>query len=442
MKAIILERRGDEAAVLCEDGTFAKCRVSGEVGETVELSAEVVAFPAQKKTRWARSAVAAALALTVTGGTLGYMGGTASAYVSLDVEDSAIELTVNHFGRVIAVNAVSEDAEALAESLSAEVKHQPVEKALNHTMVRLRDEGYVSSEGASVVAGVASDNTRRKEELTRTVTDAVNGQLLIVTESSRAEREQAKEQHVSVGRFGAERDHAELPDVAKQAEEQQEEATPQTEPVIPASEPVEMETQESQAEQPAREERRTGPQTDTPREQTTDRPERQEPQAQQNHEETRQELPTQGERQDDQRAEPPADDHAEQPGDLPAMQPENEAQGGENPRPQQEEQQFQEQLREEPLAQELRDGEQSKQEAQPQEPEQHDHEEQRPQESGQQQDNASPSESVTENSGRNTEERGSENAEGLRGSKDPRGSEAPGHSDAGEHGGPGGHGPM
>ena len=143
MKAIILERRGDEAAVLCEDGTFLNRRVSGEIGETVELNAEVVALPVKQKNRWMRSAVAAALALAVTGSTLGYMSGTASAYVSLDMEDSAIELTVNHFGRVIAVNAVSEDAKDLAESLSAEVKHQPVEKELNHTMVRLHDEGYV-----------------------------------------------------------------------------------------------------------------------------------------------------------------------------------------------------------------------------------------------------------------------------------------------------------
>ena len=443
MKAIILERRGDEAAVLCEDGTFLNRRVSGEIGETVELNAKVVSLPVKQKSRWMRSAVAAALALAVTGSTLGYMGGTASAYVSLDMEDSAIELAVNHFGRVIAVNAVSEDAMDLAESLSVEVKHQPVEKALNHTMTRLRDEGYVSSEGASVVAGVASDNTRRKAELTRTVTDAVNGQLLIVTESSRAEREQAMEQRVSIGKYGAERDHMELSDTAKQTEGQQEEATPQTEPVIPASEPVEVETQESQAEQPAQEERQIEAQSDTTLEQTSDRLERQEPQAPQNREESKQELPAQGERQEEQRVEPPADEHAEQPRDLPVMQPENETQNGENPQPQQEEQNPQEQPREEPSTQKPEDGEQpNQQETRPQEPEQRDRQEQHPQESGPRQDNVSPGESIPENSGRNTENHGVENAEGMRDSEGPRGSEAPSHGDAGEHGGPGGHGPM
>lgn len=231
MKAIILERRGDEAAVLCEDGTFLTRRVSGAVGETVELSAAVTAFP--KKKRWLRTAVAAALALSVTGGTLGYMGGTASAYVSLDVEDSAIELTVNHFGRVIAVNAVSEDATELAQSLSAEIRHKPVRDALDRTMTRLRDEGYLGEAEKTVVAGVASDNTRRKAELAQTVTDAVDTQLFAVTESSRAEREQAHEQHMSVGRFGAARDHVELPLAKDDRAEAPGESVPQ--PSMPVS---------------------------------------------------------------------------------------------------------------------------------------------------------------------------------------------------------------
>ncbi|MBR3562125.1 MAG: hypothetical protein IKN81_11485 [Oscillospiraceae bacterium] len=292
MKAIILERRGDEAAVLCEDGTFANRRVNGEVGETVELSAEVVAFPTKKKTRWARSAVAAALALSVTGGTLGYMGGTASAYVSLDVEDSAIELTVNHFGRVIAVNAVSEDAEALAESLSAEVKHQTVEKALNHTMIRLRDEGYLGDENDTVIAGVTSDNTKRAAKLTQTVESAAAGHTAYVTESSRAEREQAKEQKISAGRFGMERDHVELPAVKDGNAEPQMEAA--VEPSTPASgtessvpaetQPVEPPAQETPQQETNREPA-NAPRNDAPREQREEMP------AQQNDQPDTQEQP-------------------------------------------------------------------------------------------------------------------------------------------------------
>ena len=257
MKAMILERRGEEAALLCEDGTFVRRRVSGEVGETVELAAETVLFPMKRRSRWLRGAVAAVLALTVTGGTLGYMGGTASAYVSLEVEDSAIELTVNHFGRVISVDAVSEDAEELAQNLSREVKHRTVEDALDHTMNRLRDEGILKDETDGVIAGVASDNGARKAKLAETVEQAAAGHPLVVTESSRAEREQAREQHISIGKFGMTRDHRELPKAGDWNEAAgQTELSDETEPAVPAEGEAELEAEPQQDREPQRGEER------------------------------------------------------------------------------------------------------------------------------------------------------------------------------------------
>ena len=259
MKAMILERRGEEAALLCEDGTFVRRRVSGEVGETVELAAETVLFPGKRRSRWLRGAVAAVLALTVTGGTLGYMGGTASAYVSLEVEDSAIELTVNHFGRVISVDAVSEDAEELARNLSREVKHRKVEDALDHTMSRLRAEGILKDETDGVIAGVASDNGARKAKLAESVEQAAAGHPLVVTESSRAEREQAREQHISIGKFGMTRDHRELPKTGDWNESAgQLEPSDESEPAVPAEGKAELEAGHAQDSEPQRGEERQG----------------------------------------------------------------------------------------------------------------------------------------------------------------------------------------
>lgn len=209
MRAIILERRGAYAAVLCEDGTFVKTRRAGEVGESIELTAEVLALPTGRSKRWMRGAVAAALALAVTGGTLGYMGGTVSAYVSLDVaEDSAIELAVNHFGRVIAVNALSEDAQVLAAMLAGEVKNRRADDALDHTMEHLREAGYLSGEEAAVIAGVTSGNSKRAAELRQSVETAVGERnALYVSEASPKERQQAMSGHLSAGMFAFERDH-------------------------------------------------------------------------------------------------------------------------------------------------------------------------------------------------------------------------------------------
>ncbi len=285
MKAIILERRGELAAVLCEDGTFANRRVSGEIGETVELAAETVAFPTKKRSRWARSAVAAALALVVTGGTLGYMSGTASAYVSLDVEDSSIELTVNHFGRVIAVNAVSEDAKELAASLSGEVRNRRVEDALDHTMKRLSDDGYFKEDSTAVVAGIATDNEKRAAELRQFVehsAERVGEKPAYVSESSRAEREQAKEQHVSVGRFGFERDHkdATMP-VQPKLETDHDEGGEPTAPAIPANGTEHSAPGESpvptQAAEPAQGDTQTGSEQSLPP-QSSEQPDAEQPQ--------------------------------------------------------------------------------------------------------------------------------------------------------------------
>jgi len=205
-RAILLERRGRTAAALREDGAIVRTRRRGEIGETVELEDRAAAFPAGKRRRWLRGAAAAVLALAITGGTVGYT--TASAYVSLDVEDSAIELTVNHFDRVIAVNALNEDAAELARMLSGEVRHQPVGKALSRTVARLHEDGRFDDMRAAVVAGIASDSGRRAAELARSMEDAVGAEHpLYVSESSRAERRQALERRISVGRFGFERDH-------------------------------------------------------------------------------------------------------------------------------------------------------------------------------------------------------------------------------------------
>ena len=62
-------------------------------------------------------------------------------------------------------------------------------------------------------------------------------QLFAVTESSRAEREQAHEQHISVGRFGAARDRLELPVTPETggAKAETEQSIRETESAAPAS---------------------------------------------------------------------------------------------------------------------------------------------------------------------------------------------------------------
>lgn len=206
MKAIILERKGAFAAALCEDGTIVKTRQAGAVGETVELEAQVTAFPAKRKKRWLRTAVAAVLALSLTGGAFGYLTTTASAYVSVDVDDASVELTVNPLGRVISVRPMSDDARELAEQLRGEVRYRKIEDALERTMTCLRGEPPPGGDRPPMIVGVASDSERRNAELMQFAQRFAeqSGGGFYIWDASRAERDRAMAQHLSVGRFAHE----------------------------------------------------------------------------------------------------------------------------------------------------------------------------------------------------------------------------------------------
>ena len=202
MKAIILEVRDGYAAALREDGLVVKTRQLAAVGETVELSEKVVQFPSQGR-RIARTAVAAALALAVTGGAYTYTNVAAASYVTLDTEETSVELSVNRMGRVVGVRALDENSSELAESLAADVRRMKVEDAVDAAMQRM--------DGAStVVAGVTGDTEKRTADLQEAVERGADragraeGEL-VTLEVSRDERREAGERSMSAGRWAFER---------------------------------------------------------------------------------------------------------------------------------------------------------------------------------------------------------------------------------------------
>ncbi|MBQ6206631.1 MAG: hypothetical protein IJK52_06080, partial [Oscillospiraceae bacterium] len=71
-----------------------------------------------RKSPWFRGAIAAAAALVILSGSVTYNTAFACSYVSIDVDESSIELSINRMGRVIAVNAISADAQGFAQSIA------------------------------------------------------------------------------------------------------------------------------------------------------------------------------------------------------------------------------------------------------------------------------------------------------------------------------------
>lgn len=171
MKGLVLELRDGSAAVLLEDGQVVTAALDCQVGETVELPAEVVSFPAEEKKqsgsrrRWLGTLAAAVLALAVVGGGYTYTTALACSYVSVDADGASIELAVNRRGQVIDVRAVDEGSVILAQSLSGELDRMPVEEALSRTMTTLEHRGFLEDSQAPVIIGVTADNEKREAAL-------------------------------------------------------------------------------------------------------------------------------------------------------------------------------------------------------------------------------------------------------------------------------------
>lgn len=152
MKAIILEVRDGWAAALREDGQIVKTRCVGRVGETVELDETVVSFP-QKRKRFLRAAIAAVLALAITGGTYTYTNVAEASYITLDTAGSSVEFSVNRMGRIIGVRALDEGSAELARELLPDVRRLRVEDAMDVAMSHM-------GSAPTVVFGVTGETAR------------------------------------------------------------------------------------------------------------------------------------------------------------------------------------------------------------------------------------------------------------------------------------------
>ena len=79
MKAIVLEIKNGEAAVLREDGIVVTTRQNCQVGDTIEVDDRVKIGGVKRFNRIARLAIVAMLVICIAGGSFGYMTASASS---------------------------------------------------------------------------------------------------------------------------------------------------------------------------------------------------------------------------------------------------------------------------------------------------------------------------------------------------------------------------
>ena len=214
MKAVVLEIRKKEAAVLVQDGQIIKIRrLDLQPGDTIEISGAELQ---KNRTRhfsgkMTRYATAAALALAILGGGGTHMYNTAFAcsYVSLDINPS-IEYTLNRQNQVLDVLAVNDDAkEIVAELKESGIKKDSLSEALEKTTEILESSGYITDDTDYIIVNVASDDKKRSKALKKEankVFDDINKENtdnvhLTLTDSSIDQRKKAKELGISTGKY-------------------------------------------------------------------------------------------------------------------------------------------------------------------------------------------------------------------------------------------------
>jgi hypothetical protein len=207
MKAIVLEIKNGEAAVLREDGIVVTTRQRCRVGDTIEVSERIEVRPARRFSRLTRIASVAVLALVIAASTFGYMSVDASSYVSVDTDGTSLEFGINHFGRVISVEGLDEDSEEFAQEIAEEIRHKKFDDAMNCAMTRMEERGLYDPEGEEqIVTGVTARNERQREELKEDLEGCFSGgdrpaHPFYMMDVSPEERDEARGNHQSPGMF-------------------------------------------------------------------------------------------------------------------------------------------------------------------------------------------------------------------------------------------------
>ena len=203
MKAIVVETRKNEAAVLLKDGTFRVIKGRYTVGETIEYRRRV--RPAV--VRWMAAAAVLILMLGTGGGFWYDANYVVYGEVSLDT-DSSIVYTVNKRNKVLGVRAVSDDAVRIVDTLQQEhIRFMPVSEAIERTFAIMETD---SEDGGYVLINVSSDNAGLQDRLEEAVETGMGparehdpSMEVRIERSDRATARLADENGMSPGRYAA-----------------------------------------------------------------------------------------------------------------------------------------------------------------------------------------------------------------------------------------------
>ncbi len=171
MKAVVLELKGNKAAVLAPDGAvnFIKNK-NYSVGQLLDIDTapagcKIIDFAA----RHTRHIAAAAMAAIIAGSMI-----TANTYaysrVTLDVNPS-VEYTLNVFDRVIDMKAYNDDGAVIEEELGDQIHGKKFADALGVTLDQMENDNYIKGDTDAIVTvdSTSGKKTALKEDASESV---------------------------------------------------------------------------------------------------------------------------------------------------------------------------------------------------------------------------------------------------------------------------------
>ncbi len=204
MKAVIVEIRGNRAAALLEDGRFVSIPDNSySVGQEITLLQREsfrIKHHSSFRQRAAAIAASAVLVLSLGGGGLAY----AMPYgtVSIDVNPS-IEYTINRFDRVLRVSGANEDGQAVLEAIDrSQLLNRKIDDAVNATLSRLEEEGYLSGEEDAIVFSSGTGSEAHSASLAASLEEKFSTQAEIYSVAvTREEIETAHKKGTTAGKM-------------------------------------------------------------------------------------------------------------------------------------------------------------------------------------------------------------------------------------------------
>ncbi len=195
MKGTIIEKRKKHWIVLDDTGRFQKYpffeTLGLEIGDEIEL-------PEKRPVLNWRSATSMALIMVFMFS--GWLYLTPFGYMVVDINPST-ELVYNRFERVVGVNPLNEDAEAIA---SLKLKHQKLKTAVRDIVEEAEEQGYLQEDGFVLLTSQEKkdkvDEAAFVEELYESLLEDGLDLTIAALESSEAEYQNAKGIGVSPGK--------------------------------------------------------------------------------------------------------------------------------------------------------------------------------------------------------------------------------------------------